>query len=226
MKRLFYVLRGIRRVQGSSYCRVPRQPFTLRHLMYFLSFTAARFNTFDNLMLRAVACVAFFALLRSAEYTSKSATSWDPSSDLSVCDVFWGKTGDITLFIKASKTDPFKSGVRIQLTRLNSPLCPVTALREYLAVRGLSGPLFVFSDGSHLTRHRLSGLIQQCFPNMSLDTHSFRIGGASLAAQSGIPPLLMQKMGRWRSTAFLRYIYFDDDSLREAQRRMVARPVR
>ena len=87
MKRLFYVLRGIRRVQGSSY----RRPFTLDHLMYFLSFTAARFNTSDHLMLRAVACVAFFGLLRSAEYTSKSAFSWNPSSDLSVCDVFWRK---------------------------------------------------------------------------------------------------------------------------------------
>ena len=61
MKRLFHVLRGLSRVQGSSYRRVPRRPFTLDHLMYFLSFTAARFNPFDHLMLRAVACVAFFA---------------------------------------------------------------------------------------------------------------------------------------------------------------------
>ena len=227
MKRLHYVLRGVRRLQGDSRSRVVRQPFTFQQLLLFVSFIATRFNTFDALMLKAVVSVAFFSLLRSAEYTVQSGRIWDPSSELGVDDVLWGASDEVSLNIKSSKTDPFKAGVRIYLTKLACPLCPVDALRNYLSVRGLSwGPLFLFSDGVFLTRARLSSLIKLCFPQVSLDTHSFRIGGASLAAQSGVPPLLIKKLGRWRSNAFLRYLHFDRRDIEKAHVRMVGGTVR
>ena len=221
MKRLYYVLRGVRRLQGTSMTRVARRPFTVQQLYTFVSFISTRFNSFDYCMIKAVISVAFFALLRSSEYTSQSSQVWDPASHLGIQDVSWCASGDVCLHLKSSKTDPFKSGVDIYLTRLASPLCPVAALGNYLSVRGRGwGPLFLFSDGSFLTRARLSSLIKLCFPSVSLDTHSFRIGGASLAAQSGVPPLLIQKLGRWRSDAFLRYIHFDRHDISEAQNRM------
>ena len=38
--------------------------------------------------------------------------------------------------------------------------------------------------------------------------HSLRIGGASALAASGAPTYYIQKMGRWKSFAFLRYIHW------------------
>ena len=148
-----------------------------------------------------------FALLRSAEYTSPHSHAWDPSAHLGVDDVLWGADGSLSIRIESSKTDPFKSGVHIHLTELDSQLCPVDALRKYLSVRGLGrGPFFVFSDGSFLTRAQRSSLIKLCFPQVSLVTHSFCIGGATAAARAGLPDSLIQLLGRWKSNTFKKYI--------------------
>ena len=129
-----------------------------------------------------------------------------------------GDFGDYVLNIKCSKTDPFKEGFKLKLTSLDSVFCPVVALQRFLSVRGsVLGPLFIFSNGSFLTRNKLSSLIKNCFPNLSLDTHSLRIGGATLAAQSGVSPLLIKKMGRWRSNTFMRYIRYNEKDLRTAK---------
>ena len=45
------------------------------------------------------------------------------------------------------------------------------------------------------------GLLPQLF-----HPHSLRIGGASAMAAAGLPDYLIQKMGRWKSLAFLMYI--------------------
>ena len=37
-------------------------------------------------------------------------------------------------------------------------------------------------------------------------THSLRIGGASMLAAAGRPDYEIQKLGRWKSLAFLEYI--------------------
>ena len=183
---------------------------------------SSQFNRFDKLMLKAAVSVAFFALLRCAEFTSNSSHSWDCRVNLGIRDVSTDSKGRVSIFIKGSKTDPFRSGCCIQLTRLNSDCCPVVALKKYLSVLGYKdGPLFKFSDGAFLTRHSICRCIKVCFPNQNVNTHSFRIGGASLAAQSGISPLLIMKMGRWKSSAFLRYIHYEENELRDAQRKMV-----
>ena len=139
-------------------------------------------------------------------------------SNLSFHDVFWGKSGKLTLRIKGSKTDPFRVGCHIELVRLDHVLCPVTALGDYLAVRGSQvGPLFVFSDGTFLTRNGLSDIIKSCFPNQNFNTHSFRIGGASAAAQAGVSILVIKELGRWKSDSFLRYIHFPEKELKLAK---------
>ncbi len=37
--------------------------------------------------------------------------------------------------------------------------------------------------------------------------HSFRIGAATTAAAKGIEDAIIQTLGRWQSTAYLRYMY-------------------
>lgn len=46
--------------------------------------------------------------------------------------------------------------------------------------------------------------------NINLNTHSFRIGGASAAASSGVPDSIIKILGRWSSDCYRRYIRISD----------------
>ena len=59
----------------------------------------------------------------------------------------------VRLLIKVSKSVPFWDTCTVVVGRNNSALCPVEALRKHLYYRGgRPGPLFIFPDGSPLTR--------------------------------------------------------------------------
>ena len=99
-----------------------------------------------------------------------------------------------TVFIKSSKTDPFRQGVIVRLAVLNHPLCPVKALFRYIAIRGAEqGPLFIYSNGAFLTRIHLADLLCRSLPFVpNVNTHSFRRGGASALAAAGTPEHVIQ----------------------------------
>ena len=72
-------------------------------------------------------------------------------------------------------------------------------------------PLFCFSNGRPLTRLRLlkrlhRQLKQAGYQPHWYNTHSFRIGGATSAAEAGVSQATIQQLGRWRSQAYRRYI--------------------
>jgi len=101
-------------------------------------------------------------------------------------------TSTIWFTIKQSKTDQFRIGVKLCLARTHSMVSPVKAILPYLAIRGGSpGPLFIFSDGSYLTRPRFKALLSATLIQAGLDdsnynTHSFSIGAATSAKNAGI----------------------------------------
>jgi len=121
--------------------------------------------------------------------------------------------------LKQSKTDPFRVGVSVFLGRTNTTLCPVAAVLAYLAVRPSSqGPLFVFQDGSYLTRDKLVVHVRQGLRLMGVDPtcfsgHSFRIGAATTAAQLGVEDATIKMLGWWESSAYQRYIRTPRDQL-------------
>jgi integrase len=96
--------------------------------------------------------------------------------------------------------------------RTGTVLGPVSALLAYLAKRLPSlGPLFVFQDGTPLSRERLVAHLRKALAEIGLDTanysgHSFRIGAASTAARTGFNDSFIQTLGRWKSLAFTTYI--------------------
>ena len=114
--------------------------------------------------------------------------------------------------LKQSKTDPFRVGVSLFLGRTGRDLCPVTAVLAYLAIHPTSqGPLFVFWDGSYLTRDKLVALLRAGLRLMGIDPsrfsgHSFRIGAATTAAQVGIQDVTIKMYGRLESSAFQCYV--------------------
>ena len=165
-------------------------------------------------MLWAAMVVAFFGLLRAAEYTSISGKKFDRATTLCIEDVNYTQQG-ATLDTKASKTDIFRTGVSIRLAANQSTLCPFRALMEYLKVQPRQeGPLFMFASGRYLTRSDVS-VCMKTSSNVgaNMSSHSFRIGGATTLANMGYPRWLIQGLGRWSSDCFREYIRIADSTI-------------
>ncbi len=119
----------------------------------------------------------------------------------------------ISVFLKQSKTDQDKSGIKLFLGRTNQDLCPVVAVLAYLGVRkvGSTTALFVQDGGNPLSRAALVAWLKSTLRVAGVDSsfftgHSFRIGAASTAAAKGVEDSTIQALGRWKSDAFKRYI--------------------
>ena len=118
----------------------------------------------------------------------------------------------VRIHLSRSKTDPFRHGVDIYLGRMSKDLCPVAALLAFMAVRRAGqGPLFVYVDGTPLTRDRLVETVRRILRQAGVSPagysgHSFRIGAATTSAQAGLQDSVIKMLGRWESTAYQRYV--------------------
>ncbi len=146
----------------------------------------------------------------------------DPGAHLSVKDIAVDDPVQprvVKIFIKQSKTDPFRKGIHLFLGRTQSDICPVKALVNYLVARGKKdGPLFVFPNGDFLTRQRLVSGVRETIKKAGLDPtkycgHSFRIVAATAAARNGLEDSVIKTLGRWRSLAYLEYVQIPRDQL-------------
>ena len=211
------IIRGIRRRQGNSLIRKPRKPITTEHLLTISSFLLrSGHNVHDKYMLLASCLTAFFGLLRVSEFSCPTLSFYDPAIHLSRSDVIFNPDFSMmSLSIKASKTDPFRHGVTVRIAATFDKLCPVGAMRNYLALHdSRNGPLFKFNDGKFLTRKTIHALLDKSLPSESgLNTHSFRIGGASAALTAGASDSMIRIMGRWSSDCYLRYLRISDSDI-------------
>ena len=219
MSQLYYILRGVRRFYGQSRHRPKRLPFTVNDCYRFLSFLqSSTLCPLDRKMLWSAITLAFFGLLRSAEFTANAIHRFDPTTTLLMTNITISP--DLTyvcIVLRGSKTDPFKVGCTIRVGSTNNQLCPVSALHHYITTQIIhTGPLFKYHNGSYLTRNRLATLLHTCFPNQPYNTHSLRIGGASTMASAGIPDSQIMIMGRWSSNAYQRYIRLSDNLIKQS----------
>lgn len=207
---LQYVLRGVRRAPRPP--RQPRLPITPKILRHIKNQWASHGGETDYVMLWAACCVGFFGFMRAGEFT---CTQGGQSPPLTVKDVAVDERANpsmVRIHLMHSKTDPFRHGVDIYLGRTGRDLCPVAALLAFMAVRpAVDGPLFVFANGTPLTRDRLveavrHALQQAGVPAAGYSGHSFRIGAATTAAEAGLEDSMVRMLGRWESSAYQRYI--------------------
>ena len=90
--------------------------------------------------------------------------------------------------------------------------CPVNIMLKYSNIRGHQpGPLLISSGGQAVPREMFVDFLFKALVHCNLDPsrykgHSFRIGAASHAAEQGFTDSQIRIMGRWMSTAFLKYI--------------------
>ena len=183
-----------------------------------------------NVLLWAACCLAIFGFLRCGEFTVPSQTDYDPDTHLSLTNIALDNKVSpsvIQVKIKQSKTDPFRQGVDIYLGRTGKDICPIQAIVPYLIIRGAQpDPLFVFSDGSYLTRQRFASLITSTLQRAGINdkqynTHSFRIGAATTAKEAGISDVEIKMLGRWKSSAYQLYVRTPRDKLVKLSEKMV-----
>lgn len=227
--RLDYALKGVRR-DALPRKRANRLPITPDLLRKISIAWRQQSPDWDRIMLWAAFCLGFFGFMRAGEFTCPSHEAFTPHM-LSRADVSVDSHSTPThlaVHLRQSKTDQFGAGVTLQLGTTGDPLCPVTAMLGYLAIRPTTeGPLFIFRDGATLSRPRLVQSLRQALHTVGVDDaqysgHSFRIGAATAAARAGLSDSLIKTLGRWKSSAFSLYIRTPWQHLRTVSAALIA----
>ena len=116
------------------------------------------------------------------------------------------------LFIESSKTDQYRDGAWVTITRSGFTTCPVQMLERYSKLGGIGGSpdMLLFrgivhtKSGEQLRKkgsYRVRELVLQKLAALGLDPkrfglHSLRSGGASAAANAGVPDRLFKRHAR------------------------------
>ena len=172
-------------------------------------------SSHNKRLLWSAVTLSFFGLLRSSEITSSWVNRFISRHTSLVADVtFAPGMSYVSVNVKSSKADPFRVGCIVRIGATSNQVCPVSALHHFLnASPNRQGPLFTFSDGSYLTRSRLTSLLSQCLGNNQINTHSVRIGGTSTMASAGLSDSTILTLDRWNSNAYQQYIRISDSSI-------------
>ncbi len=166
-------------------------------------------------MLWAVACMCFFGCLRVGEALTPDGVEFDEKAHLTWEDVQMEGVASpswIRVRIKESKTDRKREGAFVRLPRTDLDVCPVRAVLEFMLVRAPGrGPFFKDQDGVGLTRRNFVkevkwALVKMGIPEAGISGHSFRIGAATAAAESGSTDEEVKALGRWKSREYKGYI--------------------
>ena len=170
----------------------------------------ANSNDHNDLLFQAMLLTGFFALMRLGELTfpnDANLRNWrkiTKRSSVTITDDQYG------FHLPSHKADRFFEGNQIIIKKKQyCDLDPLHIFRRYLASRDslfpLSSPLWLTVDGAVPTRHFFVSRLHRFF-DRDIAGQSMRAGGATSLAENGVPPSLIQLIGRWTSDAFFIYI--------------------
>ena len=206
-------LRGLKR----KLQHLPKQalPITLDILSKFHKFLDL--NSKNDSTFWCICLFAFFLLARKSNLVPVSSKVFSKDKQLCRSDIEVHKSYLLVRF-KWSKTIQYGDRqLFLPLIGINSSIfCPVTAYKQMCILTPASGdsPAFLFRSKKNLVafsyyqfEKKLKDMIRIIGLDPSLySSHSFRRGGASLAAQAGISSEFIQIMGDWKSDAYKQYI--------------------
>ena len=142
---------------------------------------------------------------------------YDELSSLLCLDVIF-HPGYIVIFIESSKTDQYRDGAWLPISGSSFITCPLKAFFKNLyadmagidfepdipLLRGLNSvKAKTRMRKSKISYTRVRELVKEAFADNTdvnlIGVHSLRVGGASSAANNGIPDRLFKRHGRWSS---------------------------
>lgn len=205
------LLHGLRR--SSNFDK--RLPFTVPQLIQLTNaLTQFTHSTFSYVLFKAMFLLAFFGLFRVGEIAS---TRHGAPNIIQRKDVFLrtnlpGKLSHIDIKLHSYKHSQGHSTLVPVKRQHPKAVCPVRALVRYLRLSPHSSrSLFCDISGNPVSAASFRAILRKCIIHCNLDpslytAHSFRIGGATHAHSVNFSPTDIQRLGRWRSSAYLKYI--------------------
>ena len=198
------VLAGARRILAHKTTK--KEPITPEILERLVDEFAQQNAELDDIRIVTICLVGFAGFLRYSELEALK------ESDLQIFP------DHMEIFIESSKTDQYRDGAWVVIARTSSKTCPVAMTERYVQLAGISGSsdLNLFrgivrtKNGIKLRTQgglsytRMRELLLEKLAHLGLDTkiyglHSLRSGGATAAANAGVPDRLFKRHGRWRS---------------------------
>jgi hypothetical protein len=167
--------------------------------------TLGHSNDYDDCLFLAQLLTGFFALFRLGEMMYPDDPKLHDPRKVTKRNSVKIADASFQLFLPGHKADRFFEGNTIIIQKNSREFDPHKFFTAYLRVRDhkfpLSSPLWLTSKGVVPTRSFFIKRLRRFF---SSDTagQSLRAGGATSLAENGVPPSIIQSIGRWASNAF------------------------
>ena len=206
-------LQGIRNLNPTPINqRLPITKSILHRLLQALPYAVTA--QWDKVLWQAVYLLAYHGCLRAGEIT----LSKNIQNVIQLSQVI-STTQSIQIHFWQYKHSQHHKPVLTITAQPTGVPCPVSALQQYLLARGPTpGQLFINHDHSPTTIEQFGANLKttttlSSLPPHQYTTHSFRIGKASDMAAEGQPDQLIRRAGRWKSSAYMRYLRPDNITL-------------
>jgi integrase len=187
--------------------------------------------------------LAFLLMLRISEYVITKANHYLRSDDVmfivsgavvfshEVTSEDWESISGVIIDVRSAKNDSDGAGHRFPFNRQPSQQDCICHLLFQWSVTARLKPadqFFSYQSSWNLSDRDMSAALKSLAHRHGLDPtrvspHSLRYGGASALAAANVPTYLIQKLGRWKSLAFLRYIQLSESLLNHAQQVLTQR---
>jgi len=196
-------LEGMQRVLARPTVR--KDPVTSAMLVEIVK-DARESNTLSDLRLALACLLAYAGFLRFNELVNIRPCDISHQEDM------------IVIHLPQSKTDQLRKGDEVAIARTGNLTCPVAMLEAYMARNGLtwkdqrflfrpiskSGKTEKLRESGNISYSCLRELFKRKLKELGYDhnkfgLHSLRAGGATAAANNGVPDRLFKRHGRWKS---------------------------
>lgn len=209
-------LRGFKRLNSSAPTR--KEPITPDILSKILLSHGHNNATLADLRIVFICLVSYAGFLRFNDLSAVTRKDCKITSDY------------LTIHLSRSKTDQFRQGSEVVISRTFKPTCPVAAAERYFTALGdpvdsslpVLRRLIYTKKGLISSIHPLSytrtreivlDALRPIVPDISIyGLHSLRSGGATAACNAQVPAFLISKHGRWKTEA-ARNAYLKLDSV-------------
>lgn len=203
---VFEMLEASKRIISNKKNR--KQPITVEHLN-LLHAKLSKMKNLYNMRTLTICLIGYAGFMRFSEITG-----------LRRCDVLFYNSY-IKIFIEKCKTDVYREGNWIYISKTDNELCPVKSLILYLELAKLTDqsseefvfraitvtkadPIGTLRKGKSLSYTRMREILLRELEDIGLDKtkfglHSLRSGGATAAANGGVADRLFKRHGRWKS---------------------------
>ena len=200
-------MKGCLRLRGTATTR--KRALTFEDLFTVLA-VLTNSRSHNDLLFLAMLVTGFFALMRLGELTFPNDVrlrNWKKVTKRSTVTL---SHDQYSFHLPGHKSDPFFEGNHIIIkSKQYCDIDPLLIFKNYLSSRDqlfpLASPLWIMENGAVPTRNFFITRLRRFFEK-DIAGQSMRAGGATSLAEHGVPPSLIQLMGRWSSDAFFIYI--------------------